>query len=74
MALDGGADGLDAIRSIVEGAPGHLAPGGLLLLEHHHDQSSAVLALLRQAGLEAVCGHGDLEGTLRFASACRPIS
>jgi release factor glutamine methyltransferase len=58
----------------VEGAPGHLAPGGLLLLEHHHDQSSAVLALLRQAGLEAVCGHSDLEGTLRFASAQRPIS
>ena len=74
MALDGGADGLDAIRSIVAGASVHLAPGGLLLLEHHHDQSSAVLALLRQAGLEAVCGHGDLEGTLRFASARRPIN
>jgi len=74
MALDGGADGLDAIRSIVAGASVHLAPGGLLLLEHHHDQSSAVLALLRQAGLEAVCGHSDLEGTLRFASARRPIN
>jgi release factor glutamine methyltransferase len=73
MALDGGADGLDAIRSIVAGASVHLAPGGLLLLEHHHDQSSAVLALLRQSGLEAVCGHSDLEGTLRFASARRPI-
>jgi release factor glutamine methyltransferase len=73
MALDGGADGLDAIRSIVVGASVHLAPGGLLLLEHHHDQSSAVLALLRQSGLEAVCGHSDLEGTLRFASARRPI-
>jgi release factor glutamine methyltransferase len=74
MALDGGADGLDAIRSIVAGASVHLAPGGLLLLEHHHDQNSAVLALLRQSGLEAVCGHSDLEGTLRFASARRPIN
>jgi release factor glutamine methyltransferase len=74
MALDGGADGLDAIRSIVAGASVHLAPGGLLLLEHHHDQSAAVLALLHQSGLEAVCGHSDLEGTLRFASARRPIN
>jgi release factor glutamine methyltransferase len=74
MALDGGADGLDAIRSIVAGASVHLAPGGLLLLEHHHDQSSAVLALLGQCGLEAVYGHSDLEGTLRFASARRPIN
>ena len=74
MALDGGADGLDAIRSIVAGASVHLAPGGLLLLEHHHDQSAAVLALLHQSGLKAVCGHSDLEGTLRFASARRPIN
>ena len=74
MALDGGADGLDAIRSIVAGASVHLAPGGLLLLEHHHDQSAAVLALLGQCGLEAVYGHSDLEGTLRFASARRPIN
>ena len=74
MALDGGADGLEAIRLIVAGAAVPLAPGGLLLLEHHHDQSLAVLALLRQAGLEAVCGHSDLEGTLRFASARRPIN
>ena len=74
MALDGGADGLDAIRLIVAGASVHLAPGGLLLLEHHHDQSAAVLALLHQSGLEAVCGHSDLEGPLRFASARRPIN
>ncbi|MBW0168403.1 MAG: peptide chain release factor N(5)-glutamine methyltransferase [Vulcanococcus sp.] len=72
LALDGGADGLDAIRRIAAGAIRHLAPGGWLLLEHHHDQSSAVLALLRAAGLEQVQAHRDLEGVWRFASGQRP--
>ena len=72
LALDGGADGLDAIRRIAAGAIRHLAPGGWLLLEHHHDQSSAVLALLRAAGLEQVQAHRDLEGVWRFASGRRP--
>lgn len=71
MALDGGPDGLVAIRAIVAGAPAALAPGGLLLLEHHHDQSDAVLALLRAAGLRQVRAHRDLEGVRRFASAVR---
>ena len=72
LALDGGGDGLDAIRSIAAGAKSHLAPGGWLLLEHHHDQSSAVVALLIAAGLEQVQAHRDLEGVLRFASGRRP--
>jgi release factor glutamine methyltransferase len=69
LALDGGADGLDAIRAIAAGAARALAPGGWLLLEHHHDQSPAVLALLRQAGLVETSSHRDLEGRLRFAVA-----
>lgn len=72
LALDGGADGLAAIRTIAAGAMAHLAPGGWILLEHHHDQSSAVLALLHAAGLEQVEAHRDLEGIWRFASARRP--
>ncbi len=71
LALDGGEDGLEAIRAIAAGAVRALAPGGVLLLEHHHDQSAAVLALLNQAGLEAATAHPDLEGTLRFARAYR---
>jgi release factor glutamine methyltransferase len=74
LALDGGADGLDAIRRIVAGANGALAPGGLLVLEHHHDQSGAVLELLRAAGMVDVHAHPDLEGTLRFASAAREVA
>jgi len=69
LALDGGDDGLDSIKSICKLAPMLLAPGGWLLLEHHHDQSEAVLKLLRHAGLELVEAKSDLEGTLRFAVA-----
>ncbi|MCP9835083.1 MULTISPECIES: peptide chain release factor N(5)-glutamine methyltransferase [unclassified Cyanobium] len=72
LALDGGPDGLAAIRSIVAGSPRGLAPGGLLLLEHHHDQSEAVGELLRAAGLERLGVHADLEGRARFASGWRP--
>jgi release factor glutamine methyltransferase len=71
LALDGGGDGLDAIRTIASGAQQALAPGGWLLMEHHHDQSQAVGQLLTQAGLINVQSHADLEGKLRFASAQR---
>ena len=72
LALDGGPDGLTALRSIVAGALQALAHGGLLLLEHHHDQSEAVGELLRAGGLERPGAHADLEGRARFASAWRP--
>jgi release factor glutamine methyltransferase len=71
LALNGGADGLEALRAIAAGAAGALAPGGWLLLEHHHDQSAAVMALLQQAGLKAVAAHQDLEGHHRFVSGQR---
>jgi release factor glutamine methyltransferase len=74
LALDGGPDGLAALRQVVAGAPQALAPDGLLLLEHHHDQSAVVLALLNAAGLVEVCAHPDLEGVPRFASARRPAA
>jgi release factor glutamine methyltransferase len=44
-ALVSGADGLDAIRSLVAGA----APGTRLALEHAPGQAEAVRALLRDA-------------------------
>ena len=47
-ALVGGADGLDAIRSLVGQAPA----GTLLLLEHAPDQAAAVRDLLRDARTE----------------------
>ncbi len=61
-ALSSGADGLDAIRSIVGNAPAHLAPGGWLLLEHGWGQGEAIRALLQAAGFVEVATERDLEG------------
>ncbi len=74
LALDGGPDGLEAIRAVVRGAGAALAPGGWLLLEHHHDQSDAVAKLLLSSGLVEVTAHRDLEGRWRFAQARRPMT
>lgn len=46
IALFGGADGLDVIRSLVAGAPSHLRSGGLLALEIGADQGPAVADLV----------------------------
>ena len=71
LALDGGSDGLDCCRLLLDSAAEALAPGGWLLLEHHHDQSEAVLALMTNAGLRDVQAAQDLEGIRRFALARR---
>jgi len=60
-ALASGADGLDAIREIVAGAPEHLVPGGWLLLEHGWDQGETIRALLEQAGFVDAQTVQDLE-------------
>jgi release factor glutamine methyltransferase len=51
LALDGGADGLDAYRRIAARAAEVLKPGGAILLEIGSTQSGAVFALLAAAGL-----------------------
>ena len=71
-ALSSGADGLDAIRTIVATAPGHLVPGGWLLLEHGYDQGAAVRALLEQAGFVEVATAQDLEQRDRVSLGRRP--
>lgn len=72
LALDGGVDGLEAIRQIAAGAGEALAPGGWLLLEHHFDQSDAVAPILAEAGLVQLARHKDLEGHWRFVSGRLP--
>lgn len=66
-ALASGADGLDAIRTIVAGASRHLRDGGWLLLEHGFDQGDAVRELLRAAGFVDVATEQDLEGRDRVS-------
>ena len=72
MALASGADGLDAIRTIVRDAPDRLNTGGWLLLEHGFDQGAAVRALLQQSGFVEVFTERDLEGRERVSGAVRP--
>ncbi len=65
-ALDGGQDGLEAIRRLLAEAPAHLKPGGVVLLEIGHRQGQAVVALARQhfPGA-AVAVHHDSAGRER---------
>jgi release factor glutamine methyltransferase len=65
LALEAGADGLAAIRRVVDGAPRHLAANGWLLTEHGYDQAERVRALMRQYGLEGVFSATDLAGIER---------
>lgn len=66
-ALASGADGLDAIRSIVHAAPAHLQPGAWLLLEHGFGQGAAVRELLERRGFQDVSTAVDLEGRERVS-------
>lgn len=67
-ALDGGADGLDAIRHIVKHAREHLSPGGWLLFEHGHDQGERARLLLHSEGYESIFTAHDLAGTDRVSA------
>ncbi len=67
MALASGADGLDAIRSIVQGAGGRLRPAGHLLVEHGATQAGEVRGLLQGAGFLGVQTWTDLAGHERVS-------
>ncbi len=49
LALDGGPDGLNIIRTLITEAPQYLAPGGLLILEIGSSQGVAALSLAQAA-------------------------
>lgn len=72
IALSSGADGLDAIRTIVTGARDHLDPGGWLLVEHGWQQGAAVRALMTAAGLLQARTVPDLEQRERVTLARAP--
>ncbi len=71
-ALAAGNDGLDDIRTIVNQAPEHLAPGGWLLFEHGYDQAVHVRALLSQAGFTEIQSRNDLAGIERCSGGQWP--
>lgn len=66
-ALASGADGLDAIRRIVDEAPGYLEEEGWLLVEHGWNQGDAVRVLFDARGYREVSTIHDLEGRDRVS-------
>ena len=71
-ALDGGADGLNHIRHLVESAPAYLKPGGIWLIEMMAGQSQTVSQMLHQQGsYRNIQIFRDLAGIDRYALAYR---
>ena len=72
LALDGGFDGLDCIRHLVETAPDYLESGGVWLVEMMAGQAEAVVDMLESHG--SYCDvqiFADLAGIDRFVLAYR---
>jgi release factor glutamine methyltransferase len=72
LALDGGFDGLECIRHLVETAPDYLESGGVWLVEMMAGQAVAVADMLESHG--SYCDvqiFADLAGVDRFALAYR---
>ena len=61
-ALTPGGDGFAALTTLINGAPGHLHPGGWLLLEHGNTQAATLRSLLVARGFTHVTSHRDLAG------------
>ena len=64
-ALDGGEDGLMFYRSIIRWWRHLLRPGGWLMFEVGEDQADAVLALMKDAGLQNLYAVEDTQGIRR---------
>jgi len=62
-----GADGLNAIRDIIQNASAHLNRPGQLWLEHGVDQASSVRQLLLSQGFSEVASVRDLAGIERIS-------
>jgi release factor glutamine methyltransferase len=54
LALDGGPEGLAALRRVVAGAPARLVPSGVLALEVGAGEAAAVAALFTDEGFDRV--------------------
>ena len=72
LALDGGADGLDAYRALMPVLDRLLAPGGLAVLEIGAFQEAAASRLAEASGLAIVHRHHDLSGVIRTLALARP--
>lgn len=74
VALFGGTDGLDGLRSVLEGAAAKLAPGGCLVMEFGCGQDDCVVELVRGVDRLAVVKiRHDLQDIPRTL-ICRRVS
>ncbi|MEO0767913.1 MAG: peptide chain release factor N(5)-glutamine methyltransferase [Cyanobacteria bacterium J06649_4] len=74
LALDGGSDGLDCIKTLIANSPAYLHPGGLWLTELMQGQAPTVAQLLLEQGnYTHIHIHPDLAGIHRFVSARRTL-
>lgn len=70
LALDGGADGLEAYRRLIPQAAERLVAGGVLVVEAGHDQSGEIAGLMAAAGLtQERPAKADLAGIRRAVAA-----
>ena len=68
-ALDGGADGLKAYRSILASVTRLLCDGGNLLVEIGAGQADTVTGMFHDAGLASICVFRDIAGNRRVVAA-----
>jgi len=72
LALDGGTDGLEAVRHLIQTAPRYLRVGGIWLVELMAKQAQTVVNLLQQQGAYTqIQVYPDLAGIDRFVLAYR---
>lgn len=71
-ALDGGADGLNVVRALIEKSRSRL--DGRMFLEIGHDQAAHVTEIFRAAGYTDIRVDRDYSGFERFVSASNPVA
>lgn len=70
LALNGGPDGLDCLKALIQSGSAHLCLGGLWITELMAGQAETVAHLLHQQGTyDHIRTHPDLSGIDRFVSA-----
>jgi release factor glutamine methyltransferase len=67
LALTPGETGLEALETIIGGAPKHLSRGGLLVVEHGYDQQAPVAELFAAAGFADLLCESDFNDLPRVS-------
>ena len=72
IALDGGSDGMDSLRTIIAAAPKLLRPNGRLLLEIGAGQSGEIVSFMENQAFQKIRKHKDLAGIDRVIEGVSP--